>query len=218
MSRLDKEEKTDVVCPTCGKTLKTWGIKYFNHCGSRHSVPENLAEDSEPDETLLTEDELEQGESLVKCSKCGSYLITTEEEMFTHCGKEQSVNNSLADFDEFNGGEKDEEDKEGSTDSKASANKTRTVLPKRKKASKKGKGKKDYKADETRDEEEKPDEGKDNSSTEDEAGSTSEEDGEPDKEAELWTCLDCGCDYNDNGYSDAVCPECGCEYARPYEG
>lgn len=206
MTKLDKEEKTAVTCPKCGKALKTWGVNYFNHCGQRHSVVDNLAEE-EPEEIVLTENDLEEDEKLVKCEKCGEFLITTEEEQFEHCGVKQSVKDSLADFDEFNGGENEEEGEKGATDPKATVIKTRTVLPKGKKAGKERKGKKDDKADETREEKEESNKGK----------TEPAEEGEPDKEAELWTCIDCGCDYNDNGYSDATCPDCGCEYAAPYE-
>ncbi|MCK4499453.1 hypothetical protein KAU11_03085 [Candidatus Babeliales bacterium] len=45
-----------------------------------------------------------------------------------------------------------------------------------------------------------------------------DEDGEPDREPKSWTCINCKCDWTDNGYSDARCPECDCEYAVPLEG
>ncbi len=205
MTKLDKEEKTRVVCPTCGKKLGTWGTQYFNHCKQRHSVTENLdEEEEEPKETDLTENDLEENEKLVKCEKCGEFLITTEEEQFSHCGVNQSVKDSLGDFDEFNGGE-NEEGEEGTSDPKSPIIKTRAVLPKRKKTGKERKSKKDDKADETREEKEELNKSK----------AESIEESEPDKEAEIWVCLTCDEIFTDNGYSTALCPNCGEEYARP---
>lgn len=204
------EGQTLVKCPTCKKELATWGKNYFTHCGKRHDVAENLAADLKEDETSLAADELEDDETLVRCSKCGDFLITTETENFTHCGVEQLVKDNLGEFEDLNGGEdgeEEEEDEEGSEKSKATLASTRAILSDGKGSRKKTKDKKDRKANKAGEEEEKPDEGEEESADTD----------TPDKEPETWSCIECGTPYTDNGYSDATCPECGCEYAEPYE-
>lgn len=220
MTRVDKEEKTAVTCPTCGKELKTWGVHYFNCCGARHSVSENLTEEieEEPEEEILSEEDLEEGETLVKCSKCGSFLITTEEKQFEHCGIKQNVKLCLADFKDFNGGEDEKmETPEGEgegeiksdpserTKSEATPATTRTILSNGKGAHKKAKDKEVEKTSKTGEEEEELDEGEEDLTCSD----------TPDKEVEIWVCLGCDEVFTDNGYSDAVCPVCGEEYARP---
>ena len=208
MTRVDKEEKTSVICPDCGKHIKTWGVNYFNCCGKRHSVPDNLDEEieEEPEEELLSEEDLEEGETLVKCQKCGTFLITTEENVFSHCDVEQEVKTHLAKFEELSGGEDEKEDKtsKGGEESKTTAHKTRAILSNGKGSHKETTDKKTSKAEETGEEEESG-ESEDSDALED----------TPDKEVENWQCSECGCLYCDNGYSDAKCPECDNEYAIP---
>ena len=203
-----KEGQTAVICPECGDVLATWGKNYFTHCGKRHAVPDNLAEDGEAAENEeVTESTLEEGEKLVRCSECGTFLITKEDTKFTHCGKEQLIEDNLGDFEDLNGGEEDKDEEKAKTKSKTSSTKTRTISSDGKASRTTTKDKKDEETSKTGEEEEKSDEGTDEDADE----------GEVDKEVELWTCIECGCDYSDNGYSSATCPECSCEYATPYK-
>ena len=204
MTNIDEPQPTDVICPLCGKALSTWGKNYFNHCGKRHSVVDNLAVDIKPNENVLTEDDLEDGETLVRCLKCGEFLITTEEKEFEHCGMKQSVEDNLGGFDDLNEG------KENTEGGKTPSTKTRTVLSSRKGTHPDGEEKKDAKTPKTREKEGKSNEGEEDSPKENETD-------EPDKEPETWKCVECECPFTDNGYSDATCPKCGCEYAVPYK-
>ena len=212
MTKIDREKKTAVTCPTCGKELKTWGVNYFNHCGQRHSVPDNLSENIEEnleDEKSLSEDDLEDNEKLVKCEKCGRFLITNEESHFEHCGIKQSIKDNIADFDDLNGGEENEEKKTDSKDDKTETSSTRSLLSDGRASRKTRKEKKTRTFGKARKEKEKSDESEDETS---ESG----KDG-PDKEEETWVCIECDELYSDEGHSNATCPECGCEYANLWE-
>lgn len=197
------EGQTLVKCPLCKKELATWGKNYFTHCGKRHDVTENLAADSKEEEDTLTADELEDNETLVRCSKCGDFLITTEEKEFYHCGVKQLIKDNLGEFEDLDEKvETPEGDEEESEKPEITSTSTRTVLSNGKGARKKSKNKKTDKAKEAGNEEEESDEGGDEDVDED----------TPDKEVEFWKCIECDEWYSDEGDSNAVCPTCGCVY------
>jgi len=60
--------RNKVKCPECGETKISRGAEFFRHCGSKHKISENFADDSkqgeperaDPDQVLEPEQEVQE--------------------------------------------------------------------------------------------------------------------------------------------------------------